>query len=125
MIKDHKSDFYICKIDSNKLTYYSYLAQCELDGYANITNHFSNMLLKKHTKKWLWIIDGNDYKILNGTIENYIELKLIKELIKILSIHSSTLENIIIINSSFSLKQLLAFIIPFLDNELKKKFIYN
>ena len=125
MSLDNKNDFYICKIDSLRVTYYSFLSKCELEGYEEVTSYFNDMLEKKKNKKWIWIIDGLHYKIINGNANSYIDISCIKKLVQILSNNLSSLENIVIINLTSSLKQILAIIHPFLGEQLKKKIIYN
>jgi len=125
MSKDHKNDFYVCNIDSSKVTYYSYLAKSQLEGYENVYKHFEKLLLIIEQKKWLWIIDGKDYKILNGTIESNFDLKCIRKLMQMMEMYYTSLENIIIINPSLNLKQILSLVYPFLNSDLKKKIIYK
>ena len=115
-------DFYICDQNETVVTYYSYPALASLTNLNDILTHYNHMLSLKHERKWKWIVDGENYK---STKDNsFLDTKFIKKLLSILEDNYDSLDNIYIKNISFSLKAVIAIVLPFVNKKVKQKLIF-
>jgi hypothetical protein len=100
---------------NNVVTFYTCPADAELyKDTEGILKHYRAQLNTIKGKKWRWIFDCRGF-----TMEHALQIKTATELAKLISEQSSFIEEIQIINSTWTIQTTLFIVKPFLSNHIR------
>jgi hypothetical protein len=101
-----------------KIVYYTCVSEArKYDDNEGILNHYKNLLNQNKDKKWIWVFDCKDLEMKH--IKN---VKLAKELaLLITENYLEKLQKILIVNKTWYIYILLKIVLPFFNDENRKK----